>query len=169
MFWNIEPVLSHAGDFLSSSMSSHYAFLRVLYLLASFMAKDDNTSNVRVCDWWKESLCWVHRATPHFNQQAGDHLHAGLRFCNFTVYLSALHFNFIWEENDLFYFHSKYLSELIYPWPSSALCTILFHKVGGVWGAAKQYVHPPRQCHCFPEYFLFLHQFPFIRLFKLQE
>lgn len=49
MFWNLEPVLSHAGDFISSldsmSMNPDHAFLRVPYLLVSFMAKGDNTDD----------------------------------------------------------------------------------------------------------------------------
>lgn len=58
MFWNLEPVLSYAGDFMSSLhgvyMSSHYAFLKVLYLLVSFMTKGDNMDNVRV--WLMERI-----------------------------------------------------------------------------------------------------------------
>lgn len=38
---------------------------------------------------------------------------AGLRFCDFIIYLSGLHFYSIWEENNPFYFSSKFMSELI--------------------------------------------------------
>lgn len=53
MFWDLESILSHAGDFISClggmSVSSHYAFLRVLFLLASVMTKGGNVGSVGVC------------------------------------------------------------------------------------------------------------------------
>lgn len=78
MFWNLEPVLSHAGDFISSldsmSMKPDHAFLRVPYLLVSFMAKGDNTDDDIV--WLVERISMLSiRGISHTSTwKAGDHL-----------------------------------------------------------------------------------------------
>ena len=97
MFWNLEAILSHAGDFISSfdgtSMNPDYAFLRVLYLLASFMTKGDSTDDGTV--WLIVRIStWVTEHVPYFSPKSLWSF-AGSGFCDFIIYLSCLHFYFI--------------------------------------------------------------------------